>query len=94
MLFSQRGDYKNFKFRAELKINDKGNSGMYVRSAKEGVVHRRSTRSRSTATHSDPIKTGSLYTLVHLMKSPAFRPDTYLHPGESMSPTSTIAARW
>ena len=28
MLFSPKGDYKNFKFGAELKINDKGNSGM------------------------------------------------------------------
>ena len=29
MLFSPRGDYKNFRYRAELKINDGGNSGMY-----------------------------------------------------------------
>src|SRR4051812_36487113 len=30
-LFSPRGDYKNFRYRAEIKINDGGNSGMYVR---------------------------------------------------------------
>src|SRR4051812_25443234 len=30
-LFSERGDYKNFRFRIEAKINDKGNSGQYVR---------------------------------------------------------------
>src|SRR5207237_2419838 len=28
-LFSPRGDYKNFRYRADIKINDKGNSGMY-----------------------------------------------------------------
>ena len=30
-LFSERGDYKNFHFRVEAKINDKGNSGQYFR---------------------------------------------------------------
>src|SRR5437879_2043773 len=30
-LYSERGDFKNFHVRAEVKINDKGNSGLYVR---------------------------------------------------------------
>src|SRR5207247_1480947 len=30
-LFSERGDYVNFRFRIEAKINDKGNSGQYFR---------------------------------------------------------------
>src|SRR4051812_11590888 len=30
-LFSERGDYRNCRFRIEAKINDKGNSGQYVR---------------------------------------------------------------
>src|SRR5260370_16224553 len=30
-LFSERGDYKNFHFKVEAKINDKGNSGQYFR---------------------------------------------------------------
>ena len=34
-LFSPRGDYKNFRYRAEIKINDTGNSGMYFRTKKE-----------------------------------------------------------
>ena len=75
MLFSERGDYKNFKFRAEVKINDHGNSGMYVRSAKKPSFldgH----EIQINATHSDYIKTGSLYTLVHLLKSPV-PPDTF-----------------
>ena len=75
MLFSPKGDYKNFKFRAELKINDKGNSGMYVRSAKKASFTD-GHEIQVNSTHTDPIKTGSLYTLVHLMKSPV-PPDTY-----------------
>ena len=75
MLFSSKGDYKNFKFRAELKINDKGNSGMYVRSAKKASFTD-GHEIQVNATHSDYIKTGSLYTLVHLTKSPV-PADTY-----------------
>src|SRR5438270_375335 len=30
-LFSERGDYENFIFRVEAKINDGGNSGQYFR---------------------------------------------------------------
>src|SRR5437660_681314 len=30
-LYSERGDYENFVFRVEAKINDKGNSGQYFR---------------------------------------------------------------
>jgi len=75
MLFSPKGDYKNFKFRAELKINDKGNSGMYVRAAKKASFTD-GHEIQVNSTHSDPIKTGSLYTLVHLNKSPV-PPDTY-----------------
>ncbi len=75
MLFSEKGTYKNFKFRAELKINDGGNSGMYVRSAKKASFTD-GHEIQVNSTHPDPIKTGSLYTLVHLAKSPV-GPDTY-----------------
>ncbi len=75
MLYSPRGDYQNFKFRAEVKINDKGNSGMYVRTPAEATFMN-GYEIQVNATHSDPIKTGSLYTLVHLMKS-VTPPDTW-----------------
>jgi len=75
MLYSSKGDYKNFRFRAELKINDKGNSGMYVRSAK-AASFTQGYEIQVNSTHADPIKTGSLYTLVHLMKAPV-PPDTF-----------------
>ena len=30
-LFSEKGNYKNFKFKVEVSISDKGNSGQYFR---------------------------------------------------------------
>jgi hypothetical protein len=75
MLYSPRGDYKNFKYRAEIKINDKGNSGMYVRTPKAATFSG-GYEIQVNATHKDPIKTGSLYTLVHLEKS-VVPPDTW-----------------
>jgi hypothetical protein len=75
MLYSPRGDYQNFKYRAEVKINDKGNSGMYVRTPKEATFMN-GYEIQVNSTHSDPIRTGSLYTLVHLEKS-VVPPDTW-----------------
>ena len=77
MIYSPRGDYKNFKFRAEVKINDKGNSGMYFRTP-EGATFMNGYETQINATHADPIRSGSLYTFVHLFDdtSPT-KPDTY-----------------
>ncbi|WZO97150.1 DUF1080 domain-containing protein [Isosphaeraceae bacterium EP7] len=75
MLFSPRGDYKNFRYRAELKISDKGNSGMYIRAPKKATFTQ-GYEVQVNATHTDPIRTGSLYTLVHIYKTPA-PADTY-----------------
>lgn len=74
MLYSPKA-YKNFRYRAELKINDKGNSGMYIRAPK-APSFTGGYEIQVNATHADPIKTGSLYTLVHLFKSAA-KPDTF-----------------
>jgi hypothetical protein len=62
MLYSPKGDYRNFRFRAEVKINDRGNSGMYVRTAKKRSFTD-GYEIQVNATHSDPIRTGSLYTV-------------------------------
>lgn len=67
MLFSPRGDYKNFRYRAELKINDRGNSGMYFRTPKEATFSK-GYEVQVNSTHTDPIKTGSVYTHVHVYK--------------------------
>jgi len=59
-LFSDRGDYKDFCFRVECMINDKGNSGQYFHTKFEGGFPR-GWEAQINATHGDPIKTGSLY---------------------------------
>ena len=61
-LFSQRGDYKNFHFRVEAKINDAGNGGQYFRTKFEkGFPSGYEAQINSTG--SDPVKTGSLFNL-------------------------------
>ena len=59
-LFSEKGDYENFHFRVEAKINDKGNSGQYFR-AKYMKSFPEGYEAQINSTHGDPIKTGSLY---------------------------------
>ncbi len=59
-LFSERGDYQNFRYRIEAKINDHGNSGQYFR-AQFGPGFPRGYEAQIDSTHSDPIRTGSLY---------------------------------
>lgn len=59
-LFSERGDYENFHFRVEVKINDKGNSGQYFRT-EFGPGFPKGYEAQINATHGDRVKTGSLY---------------------------------
>jgi hypothetical protein len=59
-LFSERGDYVNFRYRVEAMINDKGNSGQYFRTA-FGADFPKGYEAQINATHSDKIRTGSLY---------------------------------
>jgi hypothetical protein len=59
-LFTEKGDYKNFRFRVEMKINDKGNSGMFFRSGFRGGVPK-GYEAQLNATHGDRVKTGSIY---------------------------------
>jgi hypothetical protein len=63
-LFSERGDYANFRYRVEAMINDNGNSGQYFRT-QYGPSFPKGYEAQINATHSDKIRTGSLY--------PAFR---------------------
>jgi hypothetical protein len=75
MLFSPRGDYKNFRFRAELKINDGGNSGMYIRVPAKATFST-GYEIQVNSTHKDPVKTGSVYTYVNIYKQ-LVPPDTF-----------------
>jgi hypothetical protein len=59
-LFSERGDYTNFRYRVEAMINDKGNSGQYFRT-EFGPGFPKGYEAQINATHTDKIRTGSLY---------------------------------
>jgi hypothetical protein len=74
-LFSPKGGYKNFRYRVEIKINDGGNSGMYVRTAK-GPGFPKGYEIQVNSTHRDPVRTGSLYNMV-LIKRQLVPPDTW-----------------
>jgi Domain of Unknown Function (DUF1080) len=74
-LFSPRGDYKNFRFKAEVKINDGGNSGQYFRTAK-GPGFPKGYEAQINSTHRDPVKTGSLYNFAPVKKI-LVPPDTW-----------------
>lgn len=75
MLVCTKGPYKNFRYRAEIKINDGGNSGLYFRSTRRpGFTD--GYEAQIDSTHKDPIRTGSLYGLCHVYKQLA-KPDTW-----------------
>ncbi len=59
-LFSVRDDYENFSYRVEAWINDKGNSGQYFRT-QFGPGFPKGYEAQINATHTDKIRTGSLY---------------------------------
>ena len=59
-LFSPRNDYRDFRVRAEVKINDGGNSGIFLRVA-PGSGYVKGYEAQINSTHTDPRKTGSLY---------------------------------
>lgn len=75
MLVCTKGPFKNFRYRAEIKINDKGNSGLYFRTTrKPGFTD--GYEAQIDSTHTDPIRTGSLYGMCHVYK-PLVKPDTW-----------------
>ncbi len=75
MLVTDKGGFKNFRFRAEVKINDHGNSGMYFRAAAKPSFTD-GYECQINSTHADPIRTGSIYTQVHIFEE-LVPPDTW-----------------
>ncbi len=75
MLVCTKAPYKNFKYRAEVKINDKGNSGLYFRCTRKPSFSD-GYEAQIDSTHSDPIRTGSLYGMCHVYKR-LVEPDTW-----------------
>lgn len=75
MLVCTKGPYKNFRYRAEIKINDGGNSGLYFRTTrKPGFTD--GYEAQIDSTHTDPIRTGSLYGMCHVYQQ-LVKPDTW-----------------
>ncbi|MDR1957703.1 MAG: DUF1080 domain-containing protein [Planctomycetaceae bacterium] len=66
-----REELKNFELKIDASINNKGNSGVYVKSPwvdKDWPTG--GFEIQLNATHSDPVKTGSLYNIIKLFESP------------------------
>jgi hypothetical protein len=75
MLYSPK-TYRNFKYRVELKINDGGNSGVYFRCPAQDGDFSKGYEAQVDSTHRDPIRTGSLYTFIHIYDT-LVPPDTW-----------------
>lgn len=60
-LFSDRGDYQDFQFRIEARINDKGNSGQLFRAELAPDYPRGYEAQINSTFPTDPVRTGSLY---------------------------------
>lgn len=75
MLYSPK-TYKNFKYKVELKINDHGNSGVYFRCPRPNGSFSEGYEAQVDSTHADPIRTGSIYTMVHVYEQ-LVPPDTW-----------------
>jgi hypothetical protein len=77
-LYTIRDDFADFHLRAEVKINDGGNSGIWFR-VPSGGWQQDSYEAQINSTDADPIKTGSLWQLgaaYAVVKSP-IPPDTW-----------------
>lgn len=75
MLVSTTGPYKNFRYRVEIKINDHGNSGLYFHTTeKPGFLD--GYEAQVNSSHTDPIRTGSLYGMCHIYRE-LVKPDTW-----------------
>ncbi len=77
MLVCTKGPYKNFRYRAEIKINDGGNSGMYFRTTRQPRFTD-GYEAQIDSTHTDPIRTGSLYGMCHVYQQ-LVKPDAWFN---------------
>jgi hypothetical protein len=70
-LFTEK-EFKNFEFRAEVKTTPGSNSGIYFHTKfQESGWPEIGHESQVNVTHGDPVKTGSLYNVRKLFKTPA-----------------------
>lgn len=70
-LFTEK-EFKNFEFKAEVKTTPGSNSGIYIHTKfQETGWPKQGYESQVNVSHRDPVKTGSLYGVVKLFKTPA-----------------------
>ena len=69
-LFWKGEECENCEFKAEVRIMDGSNSGMYFRTA-FGPGFPKGYECQVNATHKDPVKTGSLYNFAKNLESPS-----------------------
>jgi hypothetical protein len=74
-LFWMKEECGNCEFKAQAKISNGGNSGMYFRTA-FGPGFPKGYEAQVNSTHSDPVKTGSLYNFVKILDM-LVPPDTW-----------------
>lgn len=69
-LFWMKEECEDCEFKADVRIMDGANSGMYFRTA-FGPRFPKGYEAQVNATHSDPVKTGSLYNFHKNLESPS-----------------------
>jgi hypothetical protein len=70
-LYYIKEEFTNFELKMDVKINHQGNSGVYIKSQwEEGVFPTTGFELQVNATHSNPLKTGTLYDCLKYLKSP------------------------
>ena len=65
MIVCTKGPFKNFRYRAEVRINDGGNSGLYFR-ASQNPTFKDGYEAQIDCTHKDPFDRIPLWILKHL----------------------------
>jgi|694.fasta_scaffold05384_11 hypothetical protein len=79
-LYSEKGDYKNFKYKLEVSISDKGNSGQYFRTkfSKGFPKPNEGLEAQINSSGGDKVRTGSLYNVKDcLIYEQLVKPDTF-----------------
>ena len=69
-LFWMKQECTDCEFKADVRIMDGANSGMYFRTA-FGPRFPKGYEAQVNATHGDPVKTGSLYSFAKNLESPS-----------------------
>ena len=71
-VFYVKEELKDFELKVDVKVSDGGNSGIYFHTAyQEEGWPEAGHEVQVNATHTDPVKTGSLYNVVKLFESAA-----------------------